>query len=127
MLDCIGLTVDRRNPSGLSKTDSSSHRLPDNSILNTKRGETMRHLMSYLLRSVLIAALISCLPLTVNAKATKGAQVRTNETQLYGKYVFRMRAAKGSGLISSFFTWKEGSELPGALWEEIDIEVFGKN
>lgn len=38
-----------------------------------------------------------------------------------------MRMAKGSGLLSTFFTYKNGSEVSGALWEEIDIEVLGKN
>jgi beta-glucanase (GH16 family) len=37
-----------------------------------------------------------------------------------------MRAAKGSGVISAFFLWKDGSEQPGNQWEEVDIEVFGK-
>jgi MYXO-CTERM domain-containing protein len=34
--------------------------------------------------------------------------------------------ARGSGLLSTFFTYKTGSEGSGAFWEEIDIEVFGK-
>jgi len=38
-----------------------------------------------------------------------------------------MRVARGGGILSTFFTWKEGSEQSGVLWEEIDLEVFGKN
>ena len=45
---------------------------------------------------------------------------------LYGKYVVRMRAAKASGMISNFFLWKDGSEMSGVFWEEVDVEVFGK-
>jgi MYXO-CTERM domain-containing protein len=37
-----------------------------------------------------------------------------------------MRMARGSGLLSTFFTYKTGSENSGTFWEEIDIEVFGK-
>jgi len=45
----------------------------------------------------------------------------------YGKIEVRMMAAKGSGILSTFFTWKEDSEKPSVFWEEIDVEVFGKN
>lgn len=45
----------------------------------------------------------------------------------YGKIEVRMKAAQGSGLLSTFFTWKEGSEQSAVFWEEIDVEVFGKN
>ena len=80
----------------------------------------------HLVRTVLItvAALGS---LSVGAKPYKGAEIFTNDSQLYGKYVFRMRAAEGSGILSNFFLWKEGSELPGVAWEEVDIEVFGRD
>ncbi len=39
----------------------------------------------------------------------------------------RMRMARGSGILSTFFTYKDGSEIEGTFWEEIDIEVFGKD
>ena len=76
---------------------------------------------------LLAAALIAGYPLEAAAKPYKGAEIFTHDSQLYGKYVVRMRTAKGSGVISNFFTWKEGSELSGMFWEEIDVEVFGKN
>jgi len=34
---------------------------------------------------------------------------------------------RGSGLISTFFTYKNGSEASGALWEELDVEALGKS
>lgn len=61
------------------------------------------------------------------AKPYKGAEIFTSEEQTYGKYVIRMRAAKGSGIISNFFLWKDGSELEDVFWEEVDVEVFGKD
>lgn len=61
------------------------------------------------------------------AKPYKSAEVFTYESMTYGKFVIRMRTAKGSGVISNFFLWKEGSELSDVFWEEVDIEVFGKN
>jgi MYXO-CTERM domain-containing protein len=39
----------------------------------------------------------------------------------------RMRMIRGSGLLSTFFTYKNGSEMAGMAWEELDVEVLGKN
>lgn len=61
------------------------------------------------------------------AKAYKGAEVYTPKATLYGRMEMRMRMTRGSGLLSTFFTYKNGSEMTGAHWEEIDIEVLGKN
>ena len=88
--------------------------------------------MSQLLRTR-GAWLLLCLlftPLLVSAqgnKPYKGAEIYTTQQYKYGKFEMRMRMAKGNGLLSTFFTYKEGSEQPSTFWEEIDIEVFGKN
>jgi endo-1,3-1,4-beta-glycanase ExoK len=63
----------------------------------------------------------------VEAKAYKGAEVYTVGTVLYGRMEMRMRMMKGSGIVSTFFTYKNGSEMSGAIWEEQDIEILGKN
>ncbi len=52
-----------------------------------------------------------------------GGEYRTKKNFSYGKYVVRMKAAKGSGLISSFFTYED----PGTPWHEIDVEILGKD
>lgn len=64
---------------------------------------------------------------SVVAKPYKGAEIYSSETHKYGRYVTRMQVAKGSGVLSTFFTYKDGSQQAGAFWEEIDLEVFGKN
>jgi len=61
------------------------------------------------------------------AKPYKGAEVYSRNTYLYGRIEMRMRMIKGGGLLSTFFTYKNGSEIAGAFWEEIDIEVLGKD
>ncbi len=66
-------------------------------------------------------------PVIAEAKQYKGAEVYSSETTTYGKFVFRVKAAKGDGIISNFFTYKEGSEIQSNFWEEIDIEIFGKD
>jgi len=60
-------------------------------------------------------------------KPYKSGEIYTANEYQYGKMEVRMLAATGSGVISNFFTFKEGSELPTTFWEEIDIEVFGKD
>ncbi|HEY8940320.1 MAG TPA: family 16 glycosylhydrolase, partial [Cellvibrio sp.] len=61
------------------------------------------------------------------AKPYKAAEIYSKQTYKYGRYEMRMQVAKGSGVLSTFFTYKNGSEQPGVFWEEIDIEIFGKN
>lgn len=77
---------------------------------------------------MIFALCISALSsLTAVAKPYKGAEIYSAESTKYGRYVMRMRMAKGSGVLSTFFTYKNGSEVAGTVWEEIDIEVLGKN
>lgn len=64
---------------------------------------------------------------TATAKPYKGAEIYSKQTYKYGRYEMRMKIAKGSGVVSSFFTYKPGSEVGNTFWEEIDIEIFGKN
>lgn len=51
-----------------------------------------------------------------------GAEYRTEKTSSYGFYSVCMKAAKCSGVISSFFTY---TNTP--VWDEIDIEFLGKD
>ncbi len=53
-----------------------------------------------------------------------GGELRTDNTKgfyTFGRYVVRMKAARGSGVVSSFFTYRYNP------WQEIDIEFLGKN
>jgi endo-1,3-1,4-beta-glycanase ExoK len=54
-------------------------------------------------------------------------EYRTVATYGYGRYEVRMKPAKGSGLVSSFFTFNGPSERPRRPWDEIDIEILGKD
>ena len=63
----------------------------------------------------------------VEAKPYKGAEVVSQGKYKFGRVEVRMRMARGSGILSTFFTYKPGSETAGALWEEIDVEVLGKS
>jgi len=74
--------------------------------------------------TIILSAISFCI---LAQKNYKGAEVYSNQSWKYGKVEMRMRMAKGSGILSTFFTYKNGSEVSGAFWEEVDIEVFGKN
>lgn len=78
------------------------------------------------MKKVSILICLSLLVMVLYAKDYKGAEIYSKSSWKYGKIEMRMMMAKGDGLLSTFFTYKNGSELSGAFWEEIDIEVFGK-
>lgn len=79
--------------------------------------------------SVAAAALVSSVtsPAVAQNKPYKGAELLSQQAYLYGRMEMRMRMARGSGILSTFFTYKNGSEGAQTFWEEIDIEVFGKD
>ena len=52
-----------------------------------------------------------------------GAEMKTVNTYVYGRYEVVMRPSKGSGLVSSFFTYTGSYE--GTAHDEIDIEFLG--
>jgi endo-1,3-1,4-beta-glycanase ExoK len=54
-------------------------------------------------------------------KPFSGAEYRTLDTFGQGRFEVRMRAAKGSGIVSSFFVFT------GSPWDEIDVEILGKD
>src|SRR5512142_1039532 len=56
-----------------------------------------------------------------SGKSYSGGEYRTIDTFSYGRFETRMKAAKASGVVSSFFTYT------GSPWDEIDVEVLGKN
>ena len=53
-------------------------------------------------------------------RAYAAGELRTKEFFKYGRFEVRMRAARGQGVISSFFAYRP---VP---WDEIDIEFLGR-
>ncbi len=51
-----------------------------------------------------------------------GGEYRSRQSFSYGYYQTRMKAADCSGVISSFFLYTHNP-----VWDEIDIEILGKN
>lgn len=60
-------------------------------------------------------------------KPWKGSETITSQSFLYGAFEARIRAAKGGGIITPFFLYKDGSENSGSEWEEMDFEIFGRD
>lgn len=57
-----------------------------------------------------------------NAAAVTSAEIYTDDAYQYGRYSARIQFAPGSGVVSSFFLWKDGSEQDGVYWNELDFE-----
>lgn len=63
------------------------------------------------------------------ANALKGAEYRTKDAFTYGRFEVRMKSAGREGMLSSFFTYFDGTESdPWAAykWNEIDLEIMGR-
>ena len=63
------------------------------------------------------------------AKLYRGAEFRTFDSYLYGRFEVRMKSAAGHGVVSSFFTFRDyhAQGLSGTQhWNEIDLEWMGK-
>ena len=56
--------------------------------------------------------------------AERGAELRTLDSLLYGKFEARYKPAQGEGLVSSFFVYND--DTPNTPWVEIDIELLGR-
>lgn len=56
--------------------------------------------------------------------AERGAELRTLEPVLYGKFEARYKPAQGEGLVSSFFVYND--DTPNTPWVELDIELLGR-
>ena len=70
------------------------------------------HIIYYLLLSILLMG------------AERGAELRTLEPVLYGKFEARYKPAQGEGLVSSFFVYND--DTPNTPWVEVDIELLGR-
>jgi endo-1,3-1,4-beta-glycanase ExoK len=69
-----------------------------------------------------VALFVSTAAVPAAAWAVASAELSTTQAYLYGRFEARIRFAPGDGIVSSFFLWKDGSELAGAFWNELDFE-----
>ncbi|MFD7311003.1 glycoside hydrolase family 16 protein [Promicromonospora sp. NPDC059942] len=67
---------------------------------------------------------VSC-PGGCSGRPYASGEYRSNELYSYGRFEVRMKAASGSGIVTSFFTYTGPGD--GQPWDEIDVEILGKN
>lgn len=75
--------------------------------------------------SLLLSAVFALSSSPVQAESS--AELYKTESYLYGRFEASIRFAPGSGVVSSFFLWKNNSENPAVYWNEIDIEKVTDN
>ncbi len=63
-------------------------------------------------------------PFYICAKDYKGAELRTTQSYLYGRFEVRYKSTAGSGQTSTFFLYN--NNYPNTPWNEIDIEILGR-
>lgn len=56
-----------------------------------------------------------------------GAEFYTKETFKYGRFEAKMKMVCAPGCISSMFLYYNNSNVAGNVWNELDIEILGKN
>jgi endo-1,3-1,4-beta-glycanase ExoK len=61
------------------------------------------------------------------AHATRSAELYTSNSYQYGRFEASILFARGSGVVGAFFLWKDGSEVAGTFWNELDFEKVGAN
>jgi hypothetical protein len=59
------------------------------------------------------------------SKQYVGAEIRTQESFLYGRFEVRMKSVEASGMLMSFFTFYDQPDF-AQRWNEIDIEILGR-
>jgi len=76
-------------------------------------------------KAVLITAILLFSTGMLDAKDYKGAELRTKQSFLYGRFEVSMKAAAREGMLSSFFTYNDFATGPDQ-WNEIDFEILGR-
>ena len=74
---------------------------------------------------ILVSVIMVSVITSLWAKKYKGAEIRTNESFLYGRFEVKMKSTEASGMLSSFFTFYDDPSF-ATNWNEIDIEILGR-
>lgn len=67
---------------------------------------------------------IGIVSVSTAANATSGAELYTEASYSYGRFEARVQFAGGDGVVSSFFLWKDASEMADVFWNELDLETL---
>lgn len=72
--------------------------------------------------AAIITSVAALMTVVASASAVTSAEIYTSQGYQYGRFSARIQYASGSGVVSSFFLWKDGSEQEGVFWNELDFE-----
>jgi hypothetical protein len=75
-------------------------------------------------KSVWAFILVLSIALSSWSKDYKGAELRTKEAYVYGRFETSYKPPKGNGMLASFFTYHEIET--SVEWNEIDFEILGR-
>ena len=75
-------------------------------------------------RSALLALVVSTVLVPVSAMGMASAELYGTTAYTYGRFDARIQFPLGDGVVGAFFLWKEGSEVAGAYWNELDYETL---
>jgi hypothetical protein len=59
------------------------------------------------------------------AFAVKSGELYTSAAYPYGRFEASIKFPAGDGVVGAFFLWKDGSEVEGTFWNELDFEKIG--
>ncbi len=76
-------------------------------------------------RGTILALLGLSTIISARAMGMASAELYATQSYTYGRFEARIQHAPGDGVVSSFFLWKDGSEVAGAYWNELDFEKVG--
>ena len=71
---------------------------------------------------IFLPVILLTLTSQVQSKQYKGAEYRTKDSFLYGRFETSYKSFEKDGALASFFTYHDG----GGEWNEIDIEIMGR-
>ncbi|HLP16898.1 MAG TPA: family 16 glycosylhydrolase [Bacteroidota bacterium] len=78
-----------------------------------------------MIRRILIIMAL-CVPQLFASQIYKGAEYRTKNSYLYGRFETRMKSAQREGMLTSFFTYNDMQPFASEKWNELDIEIMGR-
>ncbi len=74
--------------------------------------------------SCLLPLALMLISISALGQAYRGAELRTLDSLLYGRFETSLMASQGPGYLSSFFIYND--EYPSSDWSEIDFEILGR-
>lgn len=79
------------------------------------------------MRSILASSLYFFATAIVSqtAFAVKSGELYTSAAHPYGRFEASIKFPAGDGVVGAFFLWKDGSEVSGTFWNELDFEKIG--